>query len=102
MLSRGLILVLWFFSSLSLAQKSISVNGNHLFSRGFSQLLIGTKLDYEVDFEPTRWNVLMLLCIPPSNHFDVAVQEGFAKRVSLIAVLGYRFFKVEKMNYAGI
>ncbi len=88
-------MVLWFFSSLSLTQKSISVNGDHLFSKGFLQLSKDTKLDYEVNFEPTKCNVLMGLCIPFSNHFDLAVQEGFAKRCSLIAVLGYRFFKVE-------
>ncbi|GMQ25321.1 hypothetical protein Aoki45_20030 [Algoriphagus sp. oki45] len=61
-------------------------------TRGFLQLSPETKLDYEVNFEPIRWNVMTGLYMPLSNHFDLAIQGGFGQRRSMTAVLGYRFF----------
>ena len=58
---------------------------------GFINLPQDNRLDYNVNFEPIRWNYIVGLYVPISNHFELAVQSGWGKRRSLTVVFGYRF-----------
>ena len=58
---------------------------------GFINLPGDNSLDYNVNFEPIRWNYIVGLYVPVSNHFELAVQSGWGKRRSLTVVFGYRF-----------
>ena len=58
---------------------------------GFINLPEDNRLDYNVNFEPIRWNYIVGLYVPISHHFELAVQSGWGKRRSLTVVAGYRF-----------
>ncbi|TNJ47216.1 hypothetical protein KFZ70_04505 [Tamlana fucoidanivorans] len=58
---------------------------------GYIGLPGDNRLDYEVDFEPVRYNLILGVYVPLTHHWDLAVQSGFGDRTSLTAVLGYRF-----------
>ena len=58
---------------------------------GFINLEDGNVLNYQVDFEPVRWNFLVGFYKGFAKHWEVAIQGGFGDRESLTAVFGYRF-----------
>ena len=57
---------------------------------GFINLPGDNRLDYQVNFEPIKWNFMFGLYVPISNHLELAVQSGWGKRRSLTVVFGYR------------
>ena len=49
------------------------------------------KLNYNVDFEPVRWNLMLGLYKGFNKHWEIALQAGIGARSSATAVFGYRF-----------
>lgn len=49
------------------------------------------KLNYNVDFEPARWNLMFGLYKGFNKHWEIALQAGIGARSSATAVFGYRF-----------
>jgi len=49
------------------------------------------KLNYNVNFEPIKWNAIVGIYKGFSNHWEMSFQAGFGQRTSLTAILGYRF-----------
>ena len=49
------------------------------------------KIDYNVDFEPIKWNAIVGVYKNFSKHWEMSFQAGFGQRSSLTAILGYRF-----------
>jgi hypothetical protein len=48
-------------------------------------------IDYNVDFEPIQWNVILGVYKTFAKHWEMSFQAGFGERTSLTAILGYRF-----------
>ena len=59
--------------------------------KGFVTLDDGQTLNYNVDFEPIRWNAMFGIYKGFAKHWEIALQGGFGKRNSLTTVFGYRF-----------
>jgi hypothetical protein len=49
------------------------------------------KLNYNVDFEPIKWNAIVGVYKIYNNHWEMSLQAGFGQRSSLTGILGYRF-----------
>jgi hypothetical protein len=49
------------------------------------------KIDYNVDFEPIKWNAILGVYKNFAKHWEMSFQAGFGQRTSLTAILGYRF-----------
>jgi hypothetical protein len=49
------------------------------------------KIDYNVDFEPIKWNAILGIYKNFAKHWEMSFQAGFGQRTSLTAILGYRF-----------
>jgi hypothetical protein len=49
------------------------------------------KLDYQVDFEPIKWNGIVGLYKSFAKHWEMSFQAGFGQRTSITAIFGYRF-----------
>jgi uncharacterized lipoprotein NlpE involved in copper resistance len=48
-------------------------------------------IDYNVDFEPIKWNAILGIYKNFAKHWEMSFQAGFGQRTSLTAILGYRF-----------
>ena len=49
------------------------------------------RLNYQVDFEPIKWNAIVGLYKGFNKHWEMSIQGGFGQRTSLTAIFGYRF-----------
>ena len=58
---------------------------------GFLELDDGQRLNYNVEFEPTVWNVMFGIYKGFAQHWEIALQAGVGNRSSVTAVFGYRF-----------
>ena len=58
---------------------------------GSIDLGAGETLDFLVDFEPRRWNLMAGIYKGFAKHWDVTIQVGIGDRSQLTTLLGYRF-----------
>jgi hypothetical protein len=49
------------------------------------------KINYNVDFEPIKWNAIVGVYKIYNKHWEISLQAGFGQRSSLTGILGYRF-----------
>jgi len=49
------------------------------------------KLNYNVDFEPIKWNAIIGVYKGFNKHWEMSFQAGFGQRTSITAIFGYRF-----------
>ena len=59
--------------------------------KGFIDIGDGDVLNFNVDFEPIRWNFLFGIYKGFAKHWEVALQGGVGARKSTTLVFGYRF-----------
>ena len=48
------------------------------------------KLNYNIDFEPIRWNGMIGFYKGFNKHWEMSIQVGFGQRTSVTAIFGYR------------
>lgn len=49
------------------------------------------RINYNVDFEPIKWNGIIGIYKGFNKHWEIAIQGGFGSRTSVTTVFGYRF-----------